>query len=550
MAQFPSAQIAERSWRFRTLGLGYANLGALLMSLGLGYDSKEGRALAGAVTALLGGVSWRTSAELAEQLGSFAGYAANRESLLRVLRNHRRAAAGEQEDYESLSILPVAHQEAECPLPSVSRAALQAWDDALELGNTCGFRNAQTTCIAPTGTIGLVMDCDTTGVEPNFALVSFKQLAGGGYFKMINRAVPQALQALGYDEVAIQEMIRYATGHATLAGAPGVNHETLRAKGFSDSVLEEVERILPGVFSIRFAFNRWTLGEDFCRETLGLTESDLADPSLDLLARIGFTASDIEAANRFCCGSMSLEGAPELRSDHLAVFDCAVLCGSEGTRVLAPRSHVDMLAAVQPFICGSISKTINLPPTATVEDCMDAYHRSWRLGLKANALYRDGSKLSQPLVSAFLDDLEDEAEDSDRDEAIELDQAPHLPSESVDGGEEVRVPLRERLTDPVPEKRAEAVAELAAKAIARGKRDPLPSRRSGYTQKASVAGHKIYLRTGEYQDGALGEIFIDMHKEGAAFRSLMNNFAIAVSIGLQYGVPLEEYVEAFTLHAV
>ncbi len=514
MAQFPSARIAELSYDFRTLGLGYANVGGLLMASGLSYDSDQGRALIGAITALMTGESYVTSAEMAAQLGPFAGYAKNRDHMLRVIRNHRRAAHGVVAGYEGLHTAPVPMDAANCPDPRLVNAARAAWDNALELGQEHGFRNAQATVVAPTGTIGLVMDCDTTGIEPDFALVKFKKLAGGGYFKIINRMVPEALRTLGYGESDIQEIIRYAVGHATLADAPGVNHAALRAKGFDDAALEKVEQALESAFDIKFVFNKYTLGDDFCATTLGVPQDKLADPSFDLLAFLGFDRAAIDAANTYCCGAMTVEGAPFLKPEHLAVFDCANACGKLGTRFLSVESHIRMMAAAQPFISGAISKTINMANSALVEDCKSAYLLSWRLGLKANALYRDGSKLSQPLQAALLDDAG--ALDGD------LADAPSMVAKT------------------------EIVAErIVERVITAARRSKLPDRRKGYTQKAIVGGHKVYLRTGEYDNGKLGEIFIDMHKEGAAFRAMMNNFAIAVSIGLQYGVPLEEFVEAF-----
>ncbi|MBX6320438.1 MAG: vitamin B12-dependent ribonucleotide reductase [Rhodospirillaceae bacterium] len=516
MAQFPSREIARRSYEFRTLGLGFANIGGLLMTLGLPYDSDEGRALAAAISAVMTGTAYATSAEMAAELGAFPRFAENREAMLRVIRNHRRAAYGERDGYEGLSIPPVPLDAARCPDAHLAERARAAWDRALALGEAHGFRNAQATVIAPTGTIGLVMDCDTTGIEPDFALVKFKKLAGGGYFKIINRMVPLALMTLGYSGSQIEDIIRYAVGHGTLEAAPGVNHAALRAKGFTTAVLQALESALASAFDIRFAFNKWTLGEAFCTSVLGFTPAQLDDPKFDMLAALGFSKAEIEQANTYCCGAMTLEGAPHLKPEHLPVFDCASPCGRIGRRFLSVESHIRMMAAVQPFISGAISKTINMPNSATVEDCKEAYVLSWRLGLKANALYRDGSKLSQPLSAALLDD-EGEVED-----IVEAPAAARAPM------------VAERLVERVIER--VAVAE----------RRRLPARRKGYTQKAIVGGHKVYLRTGEYEDGRLGEIFIDMHKEGAAFRSLMNNFAIAISIGLQYGVPLEEFVEAFT----
>jgi ribonucleoside-diphosphate reductase alpha chain len=518
MAQFPAARIAELSYEFRTLGLGFANIGGYLMANGIPYDSTEGRAICAAISAVMTGIAYATSAEMAGELGAFPGYERNRKAMLRVIANHRRAAHGAKDGYDALSIPPVPLEAATCPDTALASAAAQAWDKALDAGTQHGFRNAQVTVIAPTGTIGLVMDCDTTGIEPDFALVKFKKLAGGGYFKIINRMVPQALTRMGYAESDVDAIIRYAVGHATLEGARGVNHETLRAKGFTDGAIEAVDKAVAEAFDIKFVFNKWTLGEAFCTEALGIPADDLNDVTFDLLTALGFSKADIAAANNYACGAMTLEGAPGLKDEHLPVFDCANPCGRTGKRFLSVESHIRMMAACQPFVSGAISKTINMSNAATIEDCKNAYMLSWTLGLKANALYRDGSKLSQPLQSALLDD--DDIEDT-----------------------------VEAVVEKANPARAEIIAERIVERIVereRASRRRLPDRRKGYTQKAVVGGHKVYLRTGEYEDGKVGEIFIDMHKEGAAFRSLMNNFAIAISIALQYGVPLEEFVEAFT----
>ncbi|MEM1343260.1 MAG: vitamin B12-dependent ribonucleotide reductase, partial [Pseudomonadota bacterium] len=518
MAQFPSAEIAQRSYDYRTLGLGFANIGGLLMTLGLSYDSPEGRALCAALSAILTGGAYAASAEMAGELGPFPGYPENADAMLRVIRNHRRAAFGE-DDFEDLRKAPVMLDADHCPEPRLIERAQALWDRALILGRKHGFRNAQASVIAPTGTIGLVMDCDTTGIEPDFALVKFKKLAGGGYFKIINRAVPRALESLGYDSATVEAIVAHAVGHGTLSTAPGVNHERLIERGFGPDEIERIEEALPSAFDIRFVFNVWTLGEAFCTEVLGIERDRLADPSFDLLRALGFTAPEIEAANTHVCGTMTLEGAPGLLDEHLSVFDCANPCGRTGRRFLSVEAHIDMMAAAQPFISGAISKTINMPNDATIEACQEAYLRSWRLGVKANALYRDGSKLSQPLAAQLIED---------EDELIEAN-----------------APERARL---VAEQAAVKVVEkiVVHDGAARGTRQKLPYRRRGYTQKAIVGGHKVYLRTGETEDGRLGEIFIDMHKEGAAIRAMMNNFAIAVSVGLQYGVPLEEFIDAFT----
>ncbi|TAM58896.1 vitamin B12-dependent ribonucleotide reductase [bacterium] len=510
MAQFPSRVIAQKSYDYRTLGLGYANLGTLLMRLGLPYDSEQGFGWAAAITALMTGAAYAVSAEMAQQLGAFPGFRKNGEQMLRVIRNHRRAAyQAPDREYEDLSIKPTTHAP-DLFTQEIWSLARQAWDQALAVGEVAGFRNAQVSCLAPTGTIGLVMDCDTTGIEPDFALVKFKKLAGGGYFKIVNQSVDSALRRLGYSHDQIEAIETFAKGTGTLEGAPHVNRSTLRAKGFDDAAIARVEAGLAGAFELGFAFNRFTLGDELCKEKLGLSEEQLNDWSFSILRdALNFTQQQIDEASDVICGRMTLEGAPYLKDEHLAVFDCATPCGKHGARYIRPLAHVDMMAAAQPFISGAISKTINLPQTATVADVKEAYRYSWEKMIKAVALYRDGSKLSQPLAASY--DLGGEAE-------IEDETAFQTP-----------VKIAER---------------IVYRYIAKRRR--MPHRRSGYTQKAIIGGHKVYLRTGEYEDGTIGEIFIDMHKEGAAFRAMMNNFAIAISLGLQHGVPLEEYVEAFT----
>ncbi len=514
MAQFPSQVIAQKSYDFRTLGLGYANLGTLLMRMGLPYDGEEAFGWCGAITSLMTGIAYRTSAELAQQLGAFPRYTENAGHMLRVIRNHRRASyQAKTADYEGLSIAPVTHE----PTLFTENAwalARKAWDDALAIGEVAGYRNAQVTVIAPTGTIGLVMDCDTTGIEPDFALVKFKKLAGGGYFKIVNQSVEPALRSLGYTNEEIAAIETYATGTGTLDGAPHINRATLKAKGFTDEVLGKIEGSLLAAFELPFVFNKFVLGDEFCTGVLGLAEADLNDWNYSILRDgLGFSTQQIEEASAHICGRMTLEGAPYLNDEHLPVFDCATPCGKYGSRYIRPLAHVDMMAAAQPFISGAISKTINFPQTASIADVKEAYRYAWERMVKAVALYRDGSKLSQPLAASY-----DLGGDTGDDDIITTTQ-PYLQ------------PL-----------------QVAEKIVYRyiAKRNRMPERRSGYTQKSIIGGHKVYLRTGEYEGGQLGEIFIDMHKEGAAFRSLMNNFAIAISLGLQHGVPLEEFVEAFT----
>ncbi|MBW2409094.1 MAG: vitamin B12-dependent ribonucleotide reductase, partial [Deltaproteobacteria bacterium] len=497
----------QKSFEYRTLGLGYANLGTLLMVQGIAYDSKEALAITGAITALMTGTSYAMSAEMAAELGPFKHYEANKKHMLRVIRNHRRAAYNcDSYEYEGLTTFPQGINAADCP-EYLRTAAVESWDHALELGVRYGYRNAQTTCIAPTGTIGLLMDCDTTGIEPDYALVKYKKLAGGGYFKIINQSVPMALKRLGYAEPEIHDIVSYCVGSGSLVASPIINHKSLKAKGFTDEILAQVEKELPKAFDITFAFNKHVLCETFYRKMLGVSDEMLDDFSFNLLKHLGFTDEDISKANDAVCGTMTIEGAPHLKEEHYSVFDCANKCGKYGKRFIRHEAHIHKMAAAQPFISGAISKTINMPNSSTVKEVETAHMMSWKLMLKGTAVYRDGSKLSQPLNSVAADDFKlSELED-----------------------EEERTPLK--------------VAEQMVQVIK--KRHTLPHRRKGYTQKAVVGGHKVYLRTGEYNDGTLGEIFIDMHKEGAAYRSLMNCFAISISLGLQHGVPLEEFVDAF-----
>ncbi len=518
MAQFPSKEIAELSYKFRTTGLGYANLGGFLMSAATAYDSEEARAFTGAVTALLTGISYRTSAEMAQQLGAFDGYSENKEDMLRVIRNHRRAAYGEKDTYENLHIQPLSIRSDHITDHALLKAAQTSWDEALDIGSQHGFRNAQVSVIAPTGTIGLVMDCDTTGVEPDYALVKFKKLVGGGYFRIINQQVPTALKRLNYNNEQIEDIVKYAVGHGTLKNAPTLHHDSLKDKGFRDEEIQKIEASLKEAFDIRFVFNKWTLGEEFITQTLNIPPQELGNPNFDLLKHIGYSKAEIDMANNHVCGTMTVEGAPHLKDEDLPVFDCATPCGRLGKRFLSAKAHIYLMAAAQSFISGAISKTVNMPSNSSIEDCKKAYELSWKVGIKANALYRDGSKLSQPLSAVTLDDDNNEEEIK----ATEVSEKPQ----------------------------AEQVVWMTQKAIKAAMPKPQrvqpPARRRGYTQKARIGGHKVYLRTGEYENGKLAEIFVDMHKEGATFRSLMNNFAIAVSIGLQYGVPLDEFVDAFT----
>jgi len=515
MAQFPSKEIAELSYDFRTLGLGYANIGTVLMQMGIPYTSEEGYAICGALTAILCGESYATSAEMAKVLGPFRKYEKNKKHMLKVIRNHRRAAYNaSKNEYEDLTVTPQGINPAYCP-ENMAAAAREAWDRALAWGEEFGYRNAQVTVIAPTGTIGLVMDCDTTGIEPDFALVKFKKLVGGGYFKITNQSIIPALENLGYTPKQIEEIENYAKGHATLKNCPHINEDTLRGKGFTDKELAAIETQLTGVFELKFAFNKFSLGEDFCRTVLGMGNAELNDINFDMLLALGFTKEQIEEANEFVCGTMTLEGAPHLKKEHYAVFDCANKCGKKGKRFIPYNGHLRMMASAQPFISGSISKTVNMPEECTVADIQKAYMESWEMMLKCNAIYRDGSKLSQPLNTSSADDA----------------YASLFNFEDVENGDDTIGP--------------EQVQQVIERVVQKPFRRKLPSERHSITHKFSISGHEGYLTVGLYDDGQPGEIFIKMSKEGSTLSGIMDALALSISMNLQYGVPVEVLVSKF-----
>ncbi|HXB95723.1 MAG TPA: hypothetical protein VNU70_11205, partial [Puia sp.] len=511
----------------------------MLMIMGIPYDSEEARGIAGAITAILTGIAYKTSAEMAGVLGAFPRYEENRESMLRVMRNHRLTAY-DADEYEGLGIKPQGLKAKYCP-DYLLKAATKAWDEAVQLGEKYGYRNAQSTVIAPTGTIGLVMDCDTTGVEPDFALVKFKKLSGGGYFKIINQSVPTALRNLRYTDKQVDAIIKYAVGSASFAGAPAINHQTLSEKGFIAEEIRKLDTAVGSAFEIGFVFNVHTLGEE-CLQRLGFEPAQYFNFEWSLLEALGFSDEEIESANNYVCGTMTVEGAPFLKSEHLPVFDCANKCGKKGERYIHAHGHIRMMGAAQPFISGAISKTINLPNEATVEEIADAYMLSWKLALKACALYRDGSKLSQPL-STKSDKKKKETE-KEAPAAVETAAPAAAATESmiVDLG---KLTVKELLEEVHKRVQASPDTNLKRALATIVEHRTLPAKRRGFTQKAKINGQTIFLRTGEYADGTVGEIFIDMAKEGATMRSMLNCFAIAISIGLQYGVPLEEFVEKF-----
>jgi len=585
MAAFPSEAIARKSFDYRTLGLGYANLGAALMQAGIPYDSEEGRAVCAALTAALCGRSYRQSAAMAAQLGPFAEYRKNKDSMLRVMRNHRRAAHGVarqttgKDAYEGLSVAPepIDHTLLKSGRVRIGNAdellsrATSAWDEALQFGEKHGYRNAQVTVIAPTGTIGLLMDCDTTGVEPDFALVKFKKLAGGGYFRIANASLRPALESLGYSEEQVRDILTYVMGTLSLdepmpgkdGGAPtgtGTLADFLKAKGLLDEDLERVKSALPSVFELGHAFSVWGIGDDALARLGVDPEQAKADPGFELLRKLGLTRKQIDALNERICGTQTVEGAPHLKDEHLPVFDCASACGRRGTRSISAEGHIRMMAAAQPFISGAISKTINLPNSATVDDIKEAYRLSWELGLKANALYRDGCKLSQPLSSKSRDE-DERSGDSEHEEeggrgvdvaSVRVLEEAHAVLDPAGEDELDLEAAREeaathavRAAHAASEMNERAAARIVEKVVHRPMRRRLPDTRRSMTHKFNVAGHEGYLTVGLYDDGRPGELFITMAKEGSTIGGLMDSLGTATSVALQYGVPIESLVKKF-----
>ena len=526
MAQFPSEEIARKSYEYRTLGLGYCNIGSLLMHMGIPYDDERAYAICGAITSIMCGETYSTSAEMASILGAFSDYERNSEHMLRVMRNHRRAAYDSPVDeYEGLTVPPMGINSKKCP-KDLLEAARESWDRAVRDGEEHGYRNAQTTVIAPTGTIGLVMGADTTGVEPQFSLVQFKTLAGGGSLRIVNKGVPSALRRLGYSDSKCKTIEEYIVGTGRLSGCPTLPVNRMKEVGFSTEDLAAVENKMDDVFDLRSAFAPTLLGKELCTGALGMSEEQYEDSFFDTLDFLGFTSEEIESAQSHIFGNLTIEGAPGLKEEHLAVFDCATPCGAKGTRSIAWPAHVKMMASAQPFISGAISKTINMPSNSTVDDVREAYNLSHTTMNKACAVYRDCSKLSQPLMNQLVEDTE-------------------LAEEVTEEEEMVKKMVEETVKAlPLPEPMAQPVAESFVKFIAT--RRSLPDRKRATSTKARIGGHSVRLITGEYPDGKLGEIILVTSKEGAAWRAMLNQFAIAVSIALQHGVPLEAFIKVFT----
>jgi ribonucleoside-diphosphate reductase alpha chain len=537
MAQFPSQSISRKSFDYRTLGLGYCNIGSMLMHMGIPYDDPRGIAICGAITAIMTAESYATSADMASFLGPFPQYQENAEHMLRVMRNHRRAAYdAAPKEYDGLSITPMGINQKRCP-KDLLEAARSSWDRAVNLGMEHGYRNAQTTVIAPTGTIGMVMACDTTGVEPQFSLVQYKTLAGGGSLRIINRGVPTALKHLGYSDMEVRGIVEHIMGTGSMDNCDTISMQSLSENGFSGEEFAKIEAAIETHQHVRSLFTPMVLSKEFCKETLNLSDEDCSNTFFDILGHLGYTAAQIESANEHVYGHLSIESAPHLKEEHLPVFDCATPGGKHGTRSIAWAAHVNMMAAAQPFISGAISKTINMPADSSIDDVREAYNLSHATMNKACAVYRDGSKLSQPLMNSLVDMTvtleagEEEVEEEEVEEAstMSVKQAVKEVAEAL----------------PLPLTKAEPLADAFVQNYI-ASRQPLPDNCEGGRMKARIGGHTIYLNHSAYGDGRLGEIMLTTSKEGAAWRSMLNQFAIAVSIGLQYGVPLDAFVKSFT----
>ncbi len=512
MARQPSVNSAA----LRPVALGYAGLGAVILAHGLAYDSPAGRTLGGTITALVGGAVTLASAELAQGLGAFPAFAENRAVALQVLANQAHAAAGAGRQLRGLSAMPPLPDASLCPDASVSALAGDLWAKALALATEHGLRHAHLTAISPGGAALLLLGTDAAGIDPVPAPV-LTQATAAGFRRQIHPAVPLALAALGYEPATAARITAHAAGHGTLRESPAMGHKALRSRGLSREDIEAIEATLPQVADVRQAITRWTVSEETLFHLFGSDDALHDDHNADLPTLLGFDEQAIATANRHVYGVGTLEGAADLLPRHLPVFDAVRRVGATGQRCVSASGQVLMAAAVQPFLSGCVGRSLALPTETGLGDIDSLLHLAWQTGLRSLAPHREGCRLSQARALPLV-----------------------VPAETLAA-----------LYEAPPAARAEPLAgqvveRVVERIIRQAHREKLPGRRKGYTQKASVGGHKVYLRTGEYEDGRLGEIFLDMHKEGPAFRSLVNNFAVAVSLGLQYGVPLEEYVEAFT----
>lgn len=545
--QAPTEALATGIWRTRPIALGMADLAGMLAAAGVAYDSEAGRAAAGALAGMVTATSYATGAEIAAEAGAFPACAPNHDAVTRTIRNHRRVSQGQIGGFEDLSIQPAPLHVDDCPFPDITVAAMEAWDRALELGHEHGFRNAQATAVGAAGLVGTLLDAGSSGIDPTFTQVRFHRRDDGTFERVIDPVIPRGLKALGYSKAASNRIVHHALGHGHLDECPTIDPASLVEKGFTEEALERLAPALREAYDIKYAFNVWTLGRGFCEEELGVPSDLLNDYGFDLLRWLGFSETEIANANRYCCGTLTVSGAADLKPAHARVFDGGIAQGRDGGATVSAEARVRMAAAVQGLISGAVVTNLVLPHQTGIEDCRNLIVLGWHLGLKQLALHREGAKLSDPVVEAVAP-AEPETLPTRQSGADLLDLiAAPIPAQAAALAEGVADSISGTLLlqgEASPEDVIDGRLP-PPRAPNRQIQERLPNRRKGYTQKATIAGQKVYLRTGEYDDGRVGEIFIDVPKADATVRSLVNNLAISISIGLQYGVPLTEFVDSF-----
>lgn len=523
MGELPSLKIAQTSFKYRSIGIGYTNAASLLMSMALPYDSKEGRSLIANISAFITGCAYQASAKIAKIKCPFPAYENNKQVFINVIHNHLCALKNE-DNYKNIHNKPQALNYNYCIDKGLYNKTLEIWQNILQLAQTIGFRNAQVSCIMPNNNVNIMLDCNTCGIEPDNSLIKYYTDNTGNYNRVVSPYVIEGLSNLGYSEEQIQDIKHHLIGRKTLKSAPFINKKTLSQLGFTSVELEKIENSLASTFNIQFSFNKYIIGDEFCENVLKLDINQLKNPNFSLLEALGFTSEQITEANYYVNGYLTLEDAPHLQKKHINIFTCSVISG-KGTKYITPQAHINMVASVQPFITGGISKTLVLPYNSTIEICKEIYEYAWQVGIKVLSITREGSLLHHPLqATLFGNNILDKID---------------LLSIFLDSSIPKIIKQSQITSDNVIINASKYLAEYTLRKAPIGYR-------KGYTQKSTINNHKIYLHTSEYQDGKLAEIFIDVENEDSSFSKLMNSFATAISLGLQYGVPLEEFINAFT----
>lgn len=510
---------AKISHHWRPVALSACNLAALIMRQGIALLSPEGAAASAAIYSLLSATTTRTNVDLAIQCGAYPAFPVEEAAQLRIMANRARAAKGSQQDYLALRVLPAVGMPHEGETGDAARRAIEMWPHILADAAVHGLRNAISLVDTLPDQGVMLLEPASIGAQPiEYLVTEFPHMMGQSWLRRVRPAIPAALNMLGYDAATTERIVGHAIGHATLADCPGISIARLRQKGFDSGTLQKIEDRLADFPDLRMVFHPEILGDDFCRRVLGLSPAIFDDPNFDILQHLDFSPAEIQAANRYCHGSHAIADAPDLADCHRTVFQQTAMHHD------LIMQQIDVMAALQPFLHLCTTPVMMLPVTTTPARMGNYVIHSWRQGLWGLKLVRDGASPALPWQGPWqIPVMTDDASTADQ----------QMPETAV------------AKTTVVPEELAQSSARPAISAPRHNERTQLPDRRKGYTQKAVIGGHKLYLRTGEYTDGRLGEIFIDMHKEAAPFRSLINNFAIAISLGLQYGVPLEEFVEAF-----